>query len=152
MVATDDGSHPRPPSRLHSPVLRRHARRVAADCFERIYATWPELDERYGERGRQYTAEDNFWHLDYLDEAVAAKQPEIFADYADWLTGLMLARGLVREHIAGAFGFLAEAIEQAECAPSRSEHRRELVNLLRGNQARVLGGSPLDNRNPSAER
>lgn len=132
------GEHPMSPAKLRSPLLRRHGRAVAASCFRRCYETWPELDARFGERGRQHTAEDNFWHLEHLDAAVAAGDPRIFADYADWLAALLEARGIGREQVAGAFGFLAEAIEGAECPASQERHRAALVAILRENQARVL--------------
>jgi hypothetical protein len=125
---------------------------VAASSFERLYATWPELDERYGERGRHHTAEDNLWHLDHLDEAVAAGDPELFAHYTDWLVGLMLPRGLMREHVAGAYGFLADALERVECPRSQESHRRELVDTLRINQARVLGETRPAGSGPSQRR
>ena len=133
-----DGSRPLAPSRIRSPVIRAHARAVAAYCFDRIYATWPELDERFGPRGRDYTAMDNFWHLEHLDEAVAVGDAGLFDAYTDWLVGLLLPRGLEREHITGAYGFLAEGLAAAACQASRETHCRELIALLRSNQARVL--------------
>jgi hypothetical protein len=132
------GERPLPPSKLRSPLLQAHGRQLAADCFRRCFETWPELDERYGARGRQHAAEDAFWHLEHLDAAVAAGSPRIFADYADWLAGLLEARGIGREQVAGAFGFLAEGIEGVDCPPNQEGHRRELVSFLRDNQARIL--------------
>jgi hypothetical protein len=114
---------------------------VARFCFERIYSTWPELDQQYGERGRRLTAEDNFWHLEYLDGAVAAGEPRLFADYADWLVGLLVSRGLGQEHVAGAFGFLADGLEAVDCPASQETHRRALIETLRSNQRRVLSSS-----------
>jgi hypothetical protein len=139
----DNGTHPLPPSKLQSPVLRKHGKAVAKYCFEQCYATWPELDARYGERGRQYTAEDIFWHLEHLDEAVSAGEPALFACYADWLVGLLVARGLEQVHIAGAFGFLAEALAGVECTARQEGHRRELIAVLRSNQARSMEQRPL---------
>jgi predicted DNA-binding transcriptional regulator YafY len=114
-------------------VLRAHARAVAAYRFDRIYATWPELGERFGPRGHDYTAMDNFWHLEHLDEVMAAGDAGLFDAYTDWLVGLLLPRGLEREHIAGAYGFLAEGLAAAACPASREAHRRELIALLRSN-------------------
>ena len=137
-------SEPRRPYQLESPVLRRHGLAVANYCFEKCYATWPELDEQYGARGRHHTAEDNFWHLDYLDSAIAAEVPEVFLEYTDWLVGLLTARGLKREHIAGAYEFLAEALEQARCSRPQHEHRRALVDLLRQGRDRARQGTDHD--------
>lgn len=141
-------SDPRRPYQLESPVLRRHGLAVAQYCFEKCYATWPELDEQYGERGRHHTAEDSFWHLDYLDSAVAADVPEVFDEYTDWLIGLLTARGMMRAHVAGAYGFLAEALERADCSPAQEDHRRTLVGMLRRGRDRALAAAPSDPSRP----
>lgn len=136
------GEQPLPPSKLRSPTLRAQGRKAAAYCLRRCYETWPELDERHGARGRQHTAMDAFWHLEYLDAAVAAVEPRIFSDYADWLTGLLEARGIGREQVAGAFGFLAESLEEAACSATGEAHKRALISILHDNQARLLATAP----------
>jgi hypothetical protein len=133
-------SDPRCPSQLRSPILRNHGHELARYCFERCYETWPELDERYGERGRRHTAQDNYWHLDYLDSAVDATCPEIFSDYTDWLVGLLTFRGLDRAHVAGVYGFLSDALARLECPPRHEGHRRLLIAILHENRDRILAG------------
>src|SRR3954468_732601 len=91
------GEAPLPPSKLRSPFLRAHGRAAASRCVRRCYETWPELSRQYGERGRQHAARDAAWHLEHLDEAVAVGEARIFADYADWLAGLLRARGIGNE-------------------------------------------------------
>ncbi|MGE5756288.1 MAG: B12-binding domain-containing protein [Planctomycetaceae bacterium] len=136
------GERPVRPDALESPLLRVHGDDVARYCFDHCYATWPGLDERYRARGRHYTAEDNYWHLEHLDAAVASGEEGAFADYADWLVGLLSARGMERAHVAGAFGFLAEALERVGCPPAEEGHRQELIRLLRANQDRISGAPP----------
>jgi hypothetical protein len=136
------GEQPLPPSKLRSRTLRRHGRKAAAHCVRRCYETWPWLHERYGARGRQHVAADAFWHLEHLDAAVAAGEPRVFADYAGWLAGLLEARGIGRDQVAGAFGFLAEALEGAACPASQEAHRQALIAILRDNQAFVLVPAP----------
>ena len=131
------GERPLSPSKLRSPLLRAHGRELAACCFRRCYESWPELDQRYGARGREHVAEDALWHLEHLDAAADAGEPRIFAEYADWLAGLLEARGIGREQVAGAFGFLADAIEGVDWPASREAHRAELVAILRDNQTRI---------------
>ena len=129
---------PKPVSQLKSPLLRAHGDTVARHCYERCYRTWPELEARYGERGRSFVAEDGLWHLEHLDAAVAVQIPQLFEDYAAWLVGLLVARGVGREQVAGAFKFLAEGLERVECPEELQEHRRELVALLLDTAARIL--------------
>lgn len=142
MSDTLGGERPLLPSLLRSPWLRAHGRTLSEHCFRRCYETWPELDERYGARGRHYVAQDVYWHLEHLDAAVAAGEPRIFAEYADWLTGMLEARGIGREQVAGVFGFLAEAMEAEECPAARETHRAELLAVLRTNRDRLLAATP----------
>jgi hypothetical protein len=144
------GERPRRPSQLSSPILRRHGREAAAHCFRRCYETWPELDARYGEWGRQFVAEDAFWHLEHLDAAIEVEDPAVFADYADWVTGLLGARGIGPEQVAGAFGFLAEALEKVACPAAQETHRERLVAVLRDNQARILRTPPPRPQDPGS--
>ncbi len=125
------GTRPKPPSDLRSPVLRRHGQAASEASFTRIYQTWPELADRYGEKGRQLTAEDNLWHLSFLDASFAVGDVTHFQRYADWLLRFLSARGMGAEHVVGAFGFLADALETAEVGPGLHEHRQELVDRLR---------------------
>lgn len=131
------GTRPRPVEELRSPILRRLGAQAAASSFERIEQTWPDLMVRYGERGRRFTAEDNLWHLNYLDAAMSLGDPSYFDRYADWLVGFLTARGLVPQHISGAFGFLADALESPDLPAAEDRHRRELVELLRTTAARI---------------
>src|SRR5215210_6726079 len=128
-VLSHGGTRPRPPEELRSPLLRAQGAAVAASCLRRIDEAWPDLAARYGERGRQLTAEDNLWHLNFLDAAVALGDDAHFERYADWLVRFLGPRGLDPHHVAGAFGFLAEALAQADCPPELQEHRRDLIRL-----------------------
>jgi hypothetical protein len=134
------GTRPKPPTELRSPVLRAFGESIAKACVGRIYATWPDLLDRYGERGRQLTAEDNVWHLNFLDAAVALGDPEHFRRYATWLVEFFAPRGLGPEHVEGAFRFLAEGLAAADVPPEQEGQRRELIEVLRETQARILAG------------
>jgi hypothetical protein len=131
------GTRPKPPEELRSPVLRRLGAEAAAASFARIEQAWPELMERYGERGRRLTAEDNLWHLNFLDAAMSLGDPSLFDRYADWLVAFLVARGLVPRHVSGAFGFLADALESAEVPEAERPHRSDLVEVLRTAAARI---------------
>ncbi len=132
------GTRPKPPAELRSPVLKSCGEAIAKACVERIYATWPDLLDRYGERGRQFTAEDNFWHLNFLDAALALGDREHFRRYATWLVEFFGPRGLGPEHVAGAFRFLAEGLAAAQVPPEQEGQRRELIEVLRDTGARIL--------------
>ncbi len=136
-LVSQGGSRPKPPGELRSPVLRRYGQAAAEASSTRIYQTWPELADLYGERGRRLAAEDNYWHLSFLDASFAVGDAGHFERYADWLLRFLTARGLVAEHIAGAFGFLADALEAAQVEAELQNHRQDLVNRLRQSASRL---------------
>ncbi len=142
--------HPRRPYLLDSPLLRKHGRTIAQACFERSMLEWPEILEQFGHRGRDYTEEDFYWHLDYLDSAAEADAPAVFEDYTDWLVGLLTPRGLELRHIAGAFEMLAEEIERLPCPPRQADHKLGLIKILRSNRDRVLESPALPTSNTPA--
>jgi hypothetical protein len=151
-VYSSGGTKPKTPSELCSPVLRAVGAEVADACVERLYQAYPELAERYGERGRRLTAEDNLWHLTFLDAAVAMDDPGRFHRYADWLVRFLGPRGLTSDHVARAFTFLGEGLAFAECLAVHEVHRQILVDLLRLTSEHVLavgaaeGGCPRERR------
>ncbi len=136
-VIPEGGTKPRPCSELRSPILRDHGDQIAAESLERIYQTWPEMTARYGQRGRNLTAQDQLWHLNYLDTAAALNNPKHLYHYADWLVRFLSLRGLHAEHIAGAFGFLAEGITRLTIPPEHQGHRTQLLTLLENVQQRL---------------
>jgi hypothetical protein len=138
-VLPHGGTRPRPTEELRSPLLRAQGAAVAAFSLRQIDEAWPDLAVRYGERGRQLTAEDNLWHLNFLDAAVALGDDAHFERYADWLVRFLGPRGLNAHHVAGAFGFLAEGLARADCPAELEEHRRALIRLLRRAGEWVLG-------------
>jgi hypothetical protein len=70
----------------------------------------PFWDERFGERGRRFSQEDNGHHVNYLVQALRADAPDLLTGYARWLQGLLTTRGMCSRHIAENFGRLADAI------------------------------------------
>lgn len=131
------GTRPRPTSELRSPVLRRFGQAAAEASLSRIYQTWPELLDRYAERGRQLSAEDNLWHLNFLDASFALDDSSLFDRYADWLLAFLQARELSVEHVTGAFRFLADALEQAAVEPEWHSHQQALLARLRQTALRL---------------
>ena len=139
-LSSHGGNRPKPAADLRSPVLRRHGEALAAHAYSRIYETWPDLVERYGERGRRFTAEDNLWHLNYLDVAAALDDAGRFDRYADWLVDFFGPRGMGPHHVGGAFRFLAEGLCAIDC-PGEQVHQRRLIEIL-GAAAERLDPAP----------
>ncbi|MBL0388229.1 hypothetical protein JJB07_16570 [Tumebacillus sp. ITR2] len=75
-----------------------------------IYEEFPELLERYGERGKVKCREDVFYHLEHLQIAFNMKQDKLFVDYAIWLDGLLRSRGMTTAHVVDSFSRIERAM------------------------------------------
>ena len=104
------GTRPARPEAYASPLLRAHGEAFAEEATRRFYEAWPGLMARYGERGRQHTHEDQFWHLATLDAALAAGSPETFLAYVDWLRGFLAGRGMGDDIAKANFVYFQEAL------------------------------------------
>lgn len=67
---------------------------MAAVTAESIYSAYPELWERFGERGFVHTEKDNLHHLDHLETAFSIRDKKIFTDYTLWLETVLTSRNV----------------------------------------------------------
>lgn len=67
---------------------------VAAETAKSIYTAYPDLWERFGEKGFIHTEKDNHHHLDHLETAFSMEDEAIFLDYAKWLETVLQSRGV----------------------------------------------------------
>jgi signal transduction histidine kinase len=82
-----------------SRAIHSRRRALSAAVVERQYELYPELRDRYGERGREKCIEDTEFHLAHLSAAVLASSPTIFADYVGWVSSIMSAVGIRPEDL-----------------------------------------------------
>lgn len=73
-----------------------------------LYAHHPELEQRFGERGRHTCRQDIGHHLDYLQAALDLDTPAPFMNYAHWLSDLLAHRGVPAGHLAESFALLEQ--------------------------------------------
>lgn len=59
-----------------------------------LYREYPELIDRYGERGRQKTLQDMHHNVDHLIPAVDLGEPQMFAKYVQWLDSMLRSRNV----------------------------------------------------------
>lgn len=67
---------------------------AVATVTEALYARHPELEQRFGARGRQVCREDTGHHLDYLQAAIDTGESAPFLNYARWLADILEHRGV----------------------------------------------------------
>lgn len=64
-----------------------------------LYEEWPELEARYGERGRGKCLQDIRHHIEHLAPAVELDAPPLFEEYVRWLLAMLEARGVPAEDV-----------------------------------------------------
>ena len=82
---------------------------LAATTFEAMYRN-PFWNERFGERGRKFAAQDGLHHISYLVQALLAEDAAILENYARWLQSVLTSRGICTRHLAENFQRLSAAI------------------------------------------
>lgn len=83
---------------------------LARDITAALYTELPELEARYGERGRIRCLEDMNFNLEHLRPAVELGQPHLFGDYVRWLDGLLRARGIATHEIARSLAIMERIV------------------------------------------
>lgn len=67
---------------------------IAAETAKSIYVAYPDLWDRFGEKGFIHTEKDNHHHLDHLETAFSMEDEAIFLDYTKWLETVLTSRGV----------------------------------------------------------
>lgn len=67
---------------------------IAQDTANGIYEAYPNLWERFGDRGFEHTVKDNHHHLDHLETAWELEDQQVFLDYAVWLETVLVSRNV----------------------------------------------------------
>lgn len=106
----------------------RLTERVIAEMYANAF--W---QERFGDRGRRHAGQDGGSHVQYVVEALVAANARVFTEYASWLRGVLVPRGMCSRHLGENFDRLASAIGQ-EAWPDRD---RAIAILRAGTQALV---------------
>ncbi|MEG9297509.1 hypothetical protein V6B33_13655 [Mangrovibacillus sp. Mu-81] len=86
---------------------------VIESAVMRLYERYPELEERFGEMGKQKCYEDNVHHFNYLQTTAAAGDEKVFIDYALWLNNVLISRGMKSDHLIDNFVCILEALSES---------------------------------------
>jgi hypothetical protein len=89
-------------------------RPVIDSAVMKLYKRYPELEERFGEMGKQKCYEDNVHHFNYLQTTAAAGDEKVFIDYALWLNNVLISRGMKSDHLIDNFVCILEALEESD--------------------------------------
>ena len=114
-----------------SDLLTTKAEEIAALATRSLFEQQPQLEERFGPRGREKSREDFAHHVRYLAEAVRADSPTLYREYATWVTSLLSNLGLTREHIRWGFSYLKPAIAET-VAPEEAKLSHGFLDVAIG--------------------
>jgi hypothetical protein len=81
---------------------------IARSVTTRLYAEYPDLLPKHGERGRVKTLQDMHYNIEHLIPAVDLEQPELFATYVRWLNDMLNARGVATRDVRRCVELLGE--------------------------------------------
>ncbi len=110
----------------------------------------PELEQKYGERGRQKCYEDAVYHISYLEQALRVNSNDLFSSYLDWARTMLKERGIPEKDLLQNLSFMKEAI-QKKLTDEDSQKLVEFIDIglefLQGNPQRsqtfLKSGEPL---------
>ncbi|MCV6638779.1 cobalamin-dependent protein [Candidatus Albibeggiatoa sp. nov. NOAA] len=73
---------------------------LAVFIAQAYYQQYPEIEQRYGARGKKACIQDIKYHLTYLSEAIAAGHPSFFGNYIAWAKVLLSGMNIPSEDLA----------------------------------------------------
>ena len=88
--------------------------KIVHKVVEEIYEAFPFLWEKFGQNGRERTAEDNYHHLDHLETTYNLQDVSFFLDYTDWLNRVLTSRNVGTPIIIDNYQRLKTAITLLE--------------------------------------
>ncbi|MFT9849202.1 globin family protein [Aneurinibacillus sp. REN35] len=97
---------------------------------QRIYEIYPDLEEKYGERGKQKCREDSEHHFHHLATAYEMDNDQFFIDYTLWLNNVLTSRGMNPSHIISNYQILQDVL--CDILPYKQEqaYKRMLANAI----------------------
>ena len=106
--------------------MNSHTRtQVIDEVVAEIYEAYPEILERFGEAGKMRCLEDNHHHFDHLETAAKLNDPQVFSNYAIWLTNLLTQRGMSKHHVIDNFQRIHNVLGKS-ATPDAKEYQKLL--------------------------
>ena len=92
---------------------------LARAITAKLYQEMPDLQQKYGQRGRSKCLEDMRYNLEHLAPAVALGEGSLFSHYCVWLRDMLAARGVGAGEIVRSLHLIAEVV-RAEFPPDEA--------------------------------
>src|SRR5690606_8457401 len=92
--------------------------RIAVRVTDAMYAD-PFWTARFGARGRMHAEEDAAYHVEYLVQALVARDAEVMRRYARWLQAVLTTRGMCTRHLDESLARVGSAASEVLGPPGR---------------------------------
>jgi hypothetical protein len=81
------------------------------EITQKVFLSHPQLEERYGDKGRAQTVTDLQKHFHYLQTAYRLQAPELFIDHVKWLYNVMTSRGIDIVFVQTGLSIMKETLD-----------------------------------------
>ncbi|MEX0724283.1 MAG: cobalamin-dependent protein [Gracilimonas sp.] len=92
--------------------LESNREKLAEEITELHFKNNPELEKRYGDKGRDYCYEDALYHLNYLIESLRVESTEMFNHYLEWAYHMLKARDIPKKDLVHNLEYMEQAFKQ----------------------------------------
>ncbi|WP_026464863.1 cobalamin-dependent protein [Adhaeribacter aquaticus] len=93
-------------------LIYKNELEIATATTEFQYRQFPELETKYGPKGRAKCLQDVRYHLSYLSEAILSSSPLLFKDYIGWAQQMLAARNIPAKDLIVNINCLKEVLAQ----------------------------------------
>lgn len=82
---------------------------------------YPELVDKFGDRGKKRCYDDAIYHINYLDQAVRVNSNILFSNYLEWAQTMLKERDIPGNDLVNNISFLKQAIRQKLTEPKAQQ-------------------------------
>ncbi|MFC7420537.1 B12-binding domain-containing protein [Iodobacter arcticus] len=98
-----------------SEILHEHSDAAADYATARIYVTHPDLQHRFGDKGKRSCRADIALHISFLTGALSSGNSKPFTEYICWLDSVLVARNVPSNSLGESLHWLANYFEHKLC-------------------------------------
>lgn len=100
---------------------------IVAETVRILYARHPEYLARWGEPGREATARDIGYNLEFMEAALRAGRDDVFRRYVAWLCRILRERRVPTASVVESFDIMQRLV--TEHAPAAADEAARLLRL-----------------------
>lgn len=123
---------------------------LAARITDLQFKKNPDLEKRYGKKGREKCNEDTLYHLNYLIEALRINSAALFTHYLEWAYYMLDSRNIPIEDLINQIRYIREVVSEQIAGPGietvlnyLEKGAEHLQNLEPEDETFIAEGNPL---------